>query len=113
MMMPAVPVPTISVGTRVSIPLDGGKTLDGEVRTYRQVGARYVLGLLDGRGQMHTVHVEPDIALGLAVVVPPVSIAEALSLAGTIVAGMEVRMPVSVVQAILARALLHLADRVP
>lgn len=113
MMLPAVPVPKIAVGTRVSIPLDGGKTLDGEVRTYRQAGSRFVLGLLDGRGQMHTVHVEPDTALGLAIVVPPVSIPEALSLAGRIVAGAEVRMPVSVVQAILARALIHMADRLP
>lgn len=109
----AVPVPQIGVGTRVSIPLGGGATLDGEVRTYRQAGDRLVLGLLDTAGRYQTVHVEPHAALGLAVVIPPVSLAEAISLAGNIIAGAEVRMPVGVAQAILARAVLHLADRVP
>ncbi len=103
--------PRIRPEDRVEIPL-GGAVLVGTVTTVRAAGRRTVLGLRDSNGRLLSVEVEPDTALGLAVVVPATDVRAAVALAGMLVGGGEPSMPVQVQIRTLARALLSVAPEV-
>ncbi|HYH17606.1 MAG TPA: hypothetical protein VD995_03210 [Azospirillum sp.] len=112
MSVPAAAVrPEIRPGSRVEVPLGDGLSLRGEVQTLVNASDGIVLTLIDDTGHRHRLKVLPDTALGLCIVTPPVSLSDAISLAGQIVGGAQPRIPVTLQLSMLAGAVLSLASR--
>jgi hypothetical protein len=101
-------------GDHVAFPAADGQEVKGEVVWLRHAGpGRLVIGVRDETGIV-TVAIEPDTALGLAVITPPTPLSAAIRLAGQIVAGANPRVPVSLQLRMLAQAVLGLApDHAP
>ncbi|TXG98588.1 MAG: hypothetical protein E6R08_04065 [Nevskiaceae bacterium] len=97
------------VGDSVEIEVDG-KPATGTVETFRLSGDRQILTIIDEAGNRSTLvaGIAQDVEGRATVLVPPANIAAARTVALTMLAGGNTRLPVSMEASLLAAAVVAL-----